>query len=384
MSIGPIKLRIPEPCHEDWNKMTPKDQGSFCSSCSKVVVDFTKMSDREVLGYLQQTKDQKTCGRFSSFQLNRSLVASEPAPSYYRQIRKLLFGFLLGLGLPSILKAEIRPSKFSNITDLAHNSPAIQQVSGRIIDASGNALAGVALRLYLNGRITRQYVVSDSEGKFSLKINANKLNKNLELRIATNAYLPVNITLGSEEYLEVVLYEKTMVLGKMKIEEIEIISMGDVAMEVENEKEVEKHLNYSFPEEISGVVVNDLGEPIPLVDIRIEDSELQTNTNKDGCFVFELSEELRQRNSFTITSYAYAYQAKETLVLFETFNKDSTIIISLEATKPNDFLIGQVVYDSSKEEIPPAYQKVVKEPNWKEKGFKSRREHLHYLKMNPE
>ena len=34
---------IPNPCHEDWNKMTPEDKGRHCSVCDKVVIDFTKM-----------------------------------------------------------------------------------------------------------------------------------------------------------------------------------------------------------------------------------------------------------------------------------------------------------------------------------------------------
>ena len=39
-------LYIPKPCHEDWNKMTPTQQGKFCSSCSKQVIDFSLMSDQ--------------------------------------------------------------------------------------------------------------------------------------------------------------------------------------------------------------------------------------------------------------------------------------------------------------------------------------------------
>jgi hypothetical protein len=36
-----FQLQIPEPCHEDWNKMTPVHKGRFCDSCEKAVVDFT-------------------------------------------------------------------------------------------------------------------------------------------------------------------------------------------------------------------------------------------------------------------------------------------------------------------------------------------------------
>ena len=34
-------LLIPKPCHENWDAMTPRDDGRHCASCSKTVVDLT-------------------------------------------------------------------------------------------------------------------------------------------------------------------------------------------------------------------------------------------------------------------------------------------------------------------------------------------------------
>ena len=42
-------LHIPEPCHEQWDKMSPAQQGRFCQQCSKTVVDFSTMTDQQVL-----------------------------------------------------------------------------------------------------------------------------------------------------------------------------------------------------------------------------------------------------------------------------------------------------------------------------------------------
>lgn len=62
-------VAINTPCHESWEKMNPEEQGRFCEQCCKVVVDFTKMSNNAIAGYLQRHAEQKTCGRFRAEQV---------------------------------------------------------------------------------------------------------------------------------------------------------------------------------------------------------------------------------------------------------------------------------------------------------------------------
>ncbi len=64
-----FKIYIPEPCHEDWDKMTPNTQGAFCKSCAKTVVDFSGKSDREINAFLLENTDKKICGRFKTSQV---------------------------------------------------------------------------------------------------------------------------------------------------------------------------------------------------------------------------------------------------------------------------------------------------------------------------
>ncbi|OQP52038.1 hypothetical protein A4H97_25835 [Niastella yeongjuensis] len=68
-----LLLNIPEPCHENWQNMTPQEQGRFCGSCQKVVVDFSVMTDKEVLDYFSKAS-QHVCGRFSNDQLNKEMT----------------------------------------------------------------------------------------------------------------------------------------------------------------------------------------------------------------------------------------------------------------------------------------------------------------------
>lgn len=67
-------IHIPEPCHEDWEAMSPEDKGRFCGSCSKVVIDFSDRTDAEIRDVLLAHRDQKVCGHFKTSQVNRPLT----------------------------------------------------------------------------------------------------------------------------------------------------------------------------------------------------------------------------------------------------------------------------------------------------------------------
>lgn len=75
-----LQLRIPAPCGEDWERMDRGERGKFCLQCQKMVVDFTGMTDEEILGYfasMSRSDESRVCGRLLSGQLGRDLV---PAP----------------------------------------------------------------------------------------------------------------------------------------------------------------------------------------------------------------------------------------------------------------------------------------------------------------
>src|SRR5436190_16160462 len=64
-----FKIYIPEPCHENWGKMTANEQGAFCKVCSKTVVDFSVKTESEIQKFLGENLDKKICGRFCAEQL---------------------------------------------------------------------------------------------------------------------------------------------------------------------------------------------------------------------------------------------------------------------------------------------------------------------------
>lgn len=67
-----ITISIPNPCHADWDAMRPETNGRYCKKCSFQVIDFTGMTDAEMLVTIRRL-GEKRCGRFNSNQINRAL-----------------------------------------------------------------------------------------------------------------------------------------------------------------------------------------------------------------------------------------------------------------------------------------------------------------------
>lgn len=61
--MNKLSYSIPSPCSEDWNTMTPNEQGRHCDKCAMTVIDFTKMTEAEIILTLQSAAGQRICGR---------------------------------------------------------------------------------------------------------------------------------------------------------------------------------------------------------------------------------------------------------------------------------------------------------------------------------
>ncbi len=63
-------LDLPDPCSENWENMLPGMNGRFCQRCRKEVIDFTTMSDSEILKFFVD-KTNIPCGSFRQDQIDR-------------------------------------------------------------------------------------------------------------------------------------------------------------------------------------------------------------------------------------------------------------------------------------------------------------------------
>ncbi|WP_162143032.1 TonB-dependent receptor plug domain-containing protein [Chryseobacterium gregarium] len=102
-----MKITIPQSCHENWDTMTPDEQGRFCSVCSKTVRDFTAASDEDIATAFSGISET-ACGQFKASQLNRDLQ--------YSHINSLFAKFAVGFvltagGFVSVQAQQHEPQK---------------------------------------------------------------------------------------------------------------------------------------------------------------------------------------------------------------------------------------------------------------------------------
>jgi hypothetical protein len=93
-----LQISIAEPCHENWDAMTPVEMGKFCGSCQKQVIDFSNMSDRQIAEFFKKPSTGSACGRFMADQLDRPIEIPRkriPWLKYFFQIAIPAFLFSL-------------------------------------------------------------------------------------------------------------------------------------------------------------------------------------------------------------------------------------------------------------------------------------------------
>jgi TonB family protein len=86
-------LSVPDPCGQDWDQMPLKAEGRHCSSCQKTVIDFTVMSDQQILDYLSGNRGKKMCGTFKNSQLNSAPAPLKPSSQLIRFVAAALIVF---------------------------------------------------------------------------------------------------------------------------------------------------------------------------------------------------------------------------------------------------------------------------------------------------
>ena len=166
-----LSLSIPTPCAEKWGNFAPAINGGFCNSCSKVVVDFTKMSDSEILNFFT-AQQAHTCGRFRADQLKTYSAPALLKVTPGMKLLKVGFVSLLLLLVSKQGTAQTITTKAKMVTvqhllgrvAQPNDAPALDQIIRGTVKSSedGSTLSGVNISL----KGSAVGVVSDTNGSF--------------------------------------------------------------------------------------------------------------------------------------------------------------------------------------------------------------------------
>ncbi len=143
-------IQVTSPCNEDWNKMADSEKGRFCDACAIQVIDFTLLTDHQVLSYLASAKG-KVCGRFSTEQLDRGL--NDTSVKKKKVWQWVLTGFTsLFFASKSFAqgKLEKQLSQASSLTNNKHEGlkdigPSSITIKGKIMDDATDLLSKASI-----------------------------------------------------------------------------------------------------------------------------------------------------------------------------------------------------------------------------------------------
>ncbi len=172
-----IKLAIPTPCHEKWNSFAKTEQGGFCGSCQKEVIDFTGWSEDRLKAYFKKPP-VNACGRFKSEQL-KVYTFSEPSSSKINWLSFTLVSLLLlfssrQTSAQTITKSKPTTEQLQPETKIGEmvvaKSDSAFVVTGKVSYAGDhNGLPGV----HVTCKGTTTKTVTDADGNFTLKLNGS-------------------------------------------------------------------------------------------------------------------------------------------------------------------------------------------------------------------
>ncbi len=197
-------IQIDNPCAENWNTMTKTDKGKFCAMCEKNVIDFSKLTDNEILKIIESNTNgnKNLCGRFTQTQLNRVLIDTSPhtSPKLYQFLAGLL---LFSANTSADAKAITEKPKIENFENETNN-PIISDndtlpktknqtdftITGKITDAKKEVIPGARIVVKNNREIV---AVSADNGEFSLNIPSDLLKDSLVIEISWIGYEDKNL-----------------------------------------------------------------------------------------------------------------------------------------------------------------------------------------------
>ena len=218
-------LTIDTPCSEKWEHFTTAAQGAFCNACQKNVIDFTSMSDQEIMRFFK-THPAQTCGRFRAGQLHTYTASSQPVSAPRRQLLYVSFLSALTFFVSKQGHTQARSEKeinkvvqFQDHTEKNISDNPGRIVKGTVIDEHRKPLPGVSI--YLKG--TSVGVSTNLNGQFTFpeKLKAGDVLVFVYIGYETQEYVVPKSASSELENLSMVLQlEEVLLMGEVAVNHV--------------------------------------------------------------------------------------------------------------------------------------------------------------------
>jgi hypothetical protein len=171
-----LKLSIPKPCSQEWDRMTTNNSGRHCDSCQKTVVDFSNFTDKELIEFFKKATG-KICGRLNPYQVNRPIPIIEQ--SQYSLFQKALFGTAIVAGIATNANGQAIKQVIPPVQAPVPTEPSIKMGQVCIIHKERHSLSGVvkdskSKQPIKNAEVfldrVENIVYTDSTGAFELDV----------------------------------------------------------------------------------------------------------------------------------------------------------------------------------------------------------------------
>lgn len=320
-----IQLSIPTPCHENWDKMSPVEKGKFCGSCQKQVVDFTKMSDREVAQFFKKPSTGSVCGRFMSDQLERDIEIPKkriPWLKYFLQVALPALFFTKSFGQkPRMGLIAKQPQKDTTIHSVAGEMKILGQVTSNCIKPFiGNTnknnqqdLDGKVPGNIIENKKTINGTVTDETG--TPVSGASIFIKGSHIGTVSGADGRFSIAIKQEDVLLVSCVgfeatEKKIDLQKEIMIQVKVLTQikGEVSVVTGR---IAGHKPIDYKQMIKGKVVDEKGDAIPFASIITGKPGVGVMADESGYFTLPVTS-LSSDSILYISSVGYKSIAVET------------------------------------------------------------------------
>ena len=211
-----FKITIPEPCHENWEQMTPTQKGRHCASCKKEVIDFTTKTDIELAQLVQSNSN--ICGRMRIDQVDREITLARNNKSLPSYAAALLIP--LAIGITQEVNAQTTENPIEQTIN-TQTKPVVRPhilgriqpqrgllIKGVIADQQENILPGATVQVKGTSRRTQ----TDFDGNYEIIVSPGEV-----LVFSYAGYKPLEIKITSQKSIRVHL-EHDEIMGEVVIE----------------------------------------------------------------------------------------------------------------------------------------------------------------------